>query len=217
MQKLKDTSLAILSFVLYIFLTLEVSLLVYNLNIGNKLINTIVLILGDLFITLSLILIYHKDFKKDVTDFNKRGKNILSKAIKIWLIGLTIMVISNMIINFYINSIASNEAVNRTIINKNFIYAITTIVLFAPICEEIIFRLSISKIIDNNILYYVLSGLLFGYMHVMSSTGLEVLYIIPYTSLGIAFAYIYRNTKNILSTITVHIMHNLLCIILILI
>lgn len=216
MQKLKGISLAIFSLVLYIFLSLEFSALVYNLNLQNKLVNTLLLILGDVFIAFTLILIYLKDFKKDYQDFNKNGKNILKKAIKVWFIGLIIMVTSNLIINSFVNSIASNEAVNRTILDKSFIYAIVTMVLIAPICEEIIFRLSLSKFIDNDYLYYTLSGLLFGYMHIMSATGLEVLYIIPYSSLGVAFAYIYRNTKNIFSTISVHIMHNLLCIILIL-
>ena len=216
MQKLKGISLAIFSLVLYIFLSLEFSALVYNLNLQNKLVNTLLLILGDIFIAFTLILIYLKDFKKDYQDFNKNGKEILKKAIKVWFIGLIIMVTSNLIINSFVNSIASNEAVNRTILDKSFIYAIVTMVLIAPICEEIIFRLSLSKFIDNDYLYYTLSGLLFGYMHIMSATGLEVLYIIPYSSLGVAFAYIYRNTKNIFSTISVHIMHNLLCIILIL-
>ena len=216
MQKLKGISLAIFSLVLYIFLSLEFSALVYNLNLQNKLVNTLLLILGDVFIAFTLILIYLKDFKKDYQNFNKNGKEILKKAIKVWFIGLIIMVTSNLIINSFVNSIASNEAVNRTILDKSFIYAVVTMVLIAPICEEIIFRLSLSKFIDNDYLYYILSGLLFGYMHIMSATGLEVLYIIPYSSLGVAFAYIYRNTKNIFSTISVHIMHNLLCIILIL-
>ena len=117
-------------------------------------------------------------------------------------------------INEITTSIASNEAINRSVLSKNYIYAIVRMGLIGPICEEIIFRLSIGKFIDNKYLYIIVSGLVFGYMHIMGAKGIEYLYIIPYSVLGMSFAALYKKTNNILSTITMHILHNLICVIL---
>lgn len=215
MQTIKNITLFILSFVLYIFLNLEFSLLVINLNLANKYINVLILILGNIFTCLTLILLYLKQFQRDIKNFNKNGKDIIKTAIKVWLIGIVLMMLFNFIIGSFVGTIASNEAANRTIINKNFTYAIISMVITAPICEEILFRLSLGNLIKNNYLFYIASGLIFGYVHVMSTTGLELLYIIPYATLGLCFAYLYRKTDNIFSTISMHMLHNLLCIILI--
>ena len=123
------------------------------------------------------------------------------------------MIFTNAIINIAVGAIADNEAINRTVLSKNYIYAIVSMVLVAPICEEIIFRLAIGKFINNKYIYPIISGLVFGYAHIIGSHGLEYLYIIPYAALGISFACLYKKTNNIFSTISMHILHNLVCVI----
>ena len=55
--------------------------------------------------------------------------------------------------------------------------------------------------------------LLFGGMHLLSASSLkELLFIIPYGSLGFFFAKAYYETDNIYTSIIMHIFHNSLSI-----
>ena len=53
-------------------------------------------------------------------------------------------------------------------------------------------------------------------LHIISyiTSPIDLVYLIPYSALGIAFALLYHKTNNIFSTITMHAMHNLLAVIL---
>ena len=70
-------------------------------------------------------------------------------------------------------------------------------------------------VFKNKYIYVLISGLVFGGMHVISSASSmgDFLYIIPYSALGIAFALLYYDTDNIFTTISMHSLHNLLSII----
>ena len=86
--------------------------------------------------------------------------------------------------------------------------------IYAPLTEEIAFRKSIKDACPNKELYIILSGLIFGGLHVITSLNnpLGFLYLIPYCSLGFVFAYLYQKTDNIFSTITAHSIHNTLAL-----
>ena len=86
-------------------------------------------------------------------------------------------------------------------------------VLLAPFAEEGIFRLGLKKVIKNKYIFMVISGLLFGFMHVFpTDIGLAVAltYSITYVSMGIYLAYIYTETDNIWICIIVHAINNLI-------
>ena len=202
--------------ILYLFMQTLAPIATEIFNIKNKLLINILLITFD-FLTLAvLIFIYKKDFKKSIDDLNKNYKEKLLFSLKIWLFGLLFMMVSNTLIDLIVNGIAENEAINRVIIDKYTFYAIPSIIIIAPICEEIIFRLSLKKAFKNDLLFMFASGFLFGLAHVIGSTGLELLYILPYGALGFAFAYIYAKNKNILCPILMHMLHNFICILIIL-
>jgi membrane protease YdiL (CAAX protease family) len=171
----------------------------------NFWISNIMLLLAPLGVMLILGFLYRKTLFKD---FKKFKKEYLSIGIRYWLIGFIAMLISNLIINAIAGGIAANEAANRAIIGKFPIYAIVEIALLAPITEEITFRLAPRNIFKNSFLYALLAGTVFGYMHVMGATGLELLFIIPYGALGFALAKMVSKTDNIWTSISMHIMHN---------
>lgn len=206
----------ILLIIFYVFLSVFFAEIINVIGIKNKLLLNVISIFTDLFIALILIYLYRKDFKNKFKELNSsNGNKMIKSSIKIWFIGLILMITSNLILNSFIGTIAENESANRLILNNYFIYASIAMIIIAPICEEIIFRLSISKIINNKVLYIIFSGLLFGFFHVIGTTGLQALYVIPYTILGSTFAYIYQKHQNILCTILMHSLHNLICIMLI--
>ena len=76
--------------------------------------------------------------------------------------------------------------------------------------DDLLIQKGLKDIIGYNLVFILASGLLFGSMHVLGSANnvSDLLYIIPYSSLGIAFAYLYYKTKNIFSSIVMHMIHN---------
>ena len=200
----------------YIFISIMFGSIIKSLNIKNEYLLNGVYILSELIITSILVFLYRNDFKGKFKEINsKEGNEKIKSSLKIWLFGLLAMVILNVVLSTIIGDIAENESLNRDTITKLSFYAITTMVILTPICEEIIFRLSPHKMFDNKYVYIVFSGLIFGLAHVLLSTGIQMLYILPYTALGIAFSYIYQKEQNILCSILMHSLHNLICIIII--
>ena len=202
-------------FVFYVLMQNIPALIIKGFSINNSISKSIILLFFEILVTIIFILIYFKDFKEGLNKFKNNEKKFLPEILKLWGYGLIIMIVSNTIINVITGGIANNEAVNREIASKFYIYAFPSMVIFAPICEETIFRLSLRKAVNNKYLFPIISGLLFGFIHVLGTTGLELLYIIPYASLGFVFAYMYQKQDTIISSITAHIIHNLICAILI--
>ena len=121
------------------------------------------------------------------------------------------MITSNLIIMIFTKgNISENEETVRTLIDSYPLYMAFNVMIYAPITEEIVFRKSIKDICPNSNISILLSGLIFGGLHVISSldTPLGFLHLIPYCSLGFLFAYLYKKTDNIFSTITAHSIHN---------
>ena len=134
-------------------------------------------------LTASLIMIiYNKKLSKDFKDMKKNSIKYFNKYIKYWLIGLFIMMVSNLFINLIVtNDIPSNEQVIRETFNISPLYIFFSAVIYAPIVEELIFRQSIKNIFHNKWLFIIISGLLFGSMHVFGDFKniADLLYIIP--------------------------------------
>ena len=60
----------------------------------------------------------------------------------------------------------------------------------------------------------ILSGIIFGLAHITDPSNMtELLFSIPYIVMGIIFALIYSRTNNIFTTITFHLCHNLILLI----
>ena len=219
---------ALISFSLIILMLLwgiipNIILLLLNIDINTLNDTTIYIItlINDILFLTILISIYYKSIKKNLFQYFKYNlKENLKTSISYWLIGLGIMVVSNLFIAIIMNGqLADNEETVRNMIDIAPLYMLFQLAIYAPISEELIFRRSIRDIFDNKWLYALVSGLIFGGLHVISSiTNLtSLLYLIPYCSLGIVFALLYYKTNNIFSSITVHALHNTLALILYLI
>ena len=82
--------------------------------------------------------------------------------------------------------------------------------------EEIIFRKCYKNAFSNKWLFIILSSLVFGSLHVITSMTslMDLLFIIPYGSLGAAFAIMYQKTDTIYTSMLMHMLHNTILIIL---
>lgn len=182
----------------------------------NYLLYNFTQILANFIILVIILLIYRKSIIKDIRNFKKEN---LSIGARYWLMGLGIMLIINYLIVLLGSGIADNEEGNRALLTTMLPYALFSMVIFAPITEEIIFRKSLRKAFNNKYIYALVSGLIFGFLHALSEvidgniTGL--LYTISYGALGFSFALSYYKTNNIFTSIIFHAIHNSMAIIII--
>lgn len=202
--------LLLIYFTSFIFILLNI-----NLNTITEKEYLIYLSLSNLILLIIYLYIYKDTITQDIKNYIKNFSKNFEISFKYWFIGFLIMIISNVIITYILKmTIADNEKIVRNYIDTSPILMIFMTCIYAPICEELTFRKSIKDAIKNKWLYILTSGIIFGLLHIISAinTPLDLLYLIPYSSLGITFAMLYHKTNNIFSTITMHAMHNTLSI-----
>jgi len=174
------------------------------------------LTISNIILIVIYFLIYRKTIVDDFKNYVKDFSNNFTTGIKYWLIGFIIMIVSNSIITFILNKgLAGNEKEVRSYIDSFPLFMMFNTVIYAPFTEELTFRKSIKDAVNYKWIYVLISGLIFGGLHIISyiTNWNDLIYLIPYGSLGIAFALLYHKTDNIFSTITMHAMHNFLAVI----
>ena len=184
-------------------------------NISN--LNYLILtILSDIVLSFIFYLIYRKELKKDFNTFKNNFNKCFDSGLKYWLIGLSIMVIANILIAMFTPlSNSTNEKSVQSLIPTSPALMFIAAGIFAPIIEEITFRKTFQTIFKNKWTFALISFLVFGYIHVMNSNNpLELLYIVPYGSLGLVFALTDYETNTIFTSIMMHMIHNSMLIIL---
>ncbi len=225
-QRKNDILQGTLAFLIYFLLSsIPIGNFFNVLNVDNTLLENvhfifIVNIIHELITLIIILFIMRKTFMKCFNDFRHNTKYYLSNYIKYWFIALGLMYLSNFIIIFINNGIAANEQSVRNLFEANPIGTFILAGLIAPILEESIFRLSLYKIIGtkkyNKYIFIILSGLLFGLMHIIGTnpTLLDWLYIIPYSIPGCVFAYTLVKSDNICVPISLHAIHNIFALVL---
>lgn len=212
MQKeLKDFIKGLSVLLLYLlssFITaLFVSLLHININNFTKMQKIIYNLSNELILVFIIILIYRK---KIINDFKNFKNCHFINYIRYWLIAITLMLISNIIINMITGiDTSTNQEIIVNTLKKAPIYTAVLTIIIAPILEELVFRLSFKKMFKTNIIFIITSGLFFGFMHVSDPKSLiELIYIIPYSIPGFIFAYTLTKSNNIMVPIGLHFIHN---------
>ena len=168
-----------------------------------------------IFVLSILIVIYRSQLITSFKDFKKNFKKHLPKAFEHWIKGFFIMIVSNLILVyiFHLNK-SINESMNIELLKSNLLLHSLLILIVAPFLEEIVFRLSFGKMTNNTKIYSIITGVLFGFVHIISSFSaykyMTLLLLIPYSSMGIALGYAYKDTNNICSSLCMHMLHNLL-------
>ncbi|MDD4035938.1 MAG: CPBP family intramembrane metalloprotease [Bacilli bacterium] len=212
MKKFTRGIMIFLAYFIYsILLTLPLELLNIDIKSLSVVVKTLYLVLADIIFIIILIKTYSKDLREAYYDFKDNYKDYIDDMFKYWILGLLTMVITNFAIVYLTPSeMASNEEAVRNLITKAPIYMVFSTVLFAPLSEEIIFRRAFRDLFESKWLYVLMSGMVFGALHAVTefSNFYEILFIIPYSALGIAFALLYVKNNNILTPIIMHTLHN---------
>ncbi len=190
-----------------------IPILLFHIKEENvtPLINNYLTAFSDVCIAIIFILMYYDDLKKGFLQCKKNFQAFFDQCFKIWFLGFLGMVISNLLIQiFFPSAVAGNENAVQNMIDVTPLLMLLTAGIIAPIVEELTFRKAIRNIFPNPKLFIPISGLLFGFLHVIFAyqSLFDFLYVIPYASLGIAFSYMYFKTDNILSSMMMHFLHN---------
>lgn len=170
-------------------------------------------------IIIFIFVVYFKSLKEQFIIFIKNIKVYLPFVIKRYFIMLGVMLVVAVPIVLINNG---NTSTNQQMLNSMFkklpILMLLLSTLYAPFAEESIFRLSLSKLLKNKTLFIIISGFLFGALHVIDKfTSFEdFLYIFQYAALGICLAKAYADTNNIFVSISMHFIQNFLAAILVL-
>ena len=214
-ERFKSIGIGLGVFGLYYFLPYlqSIPFNIYGINPNDLPIEVKIIYLISFYILLAalIVLIYNKKVSKDFEDMKKNSIKYFNKYIKYWLIGIGVMMISNLIIKLFIDpNLPNNEQTIRDIFGISPIYIFFSAVIYAPIVEELVFRYSFKKIFSNKWIFIILSGLIFGGMHVFNNFEnlTDLLYIIPYSAPGIVFAYMLEKSDNLFVPISFHFIHN---------
>lgn len=199
-------------FLLYIFSPLIIKLLPISIESLKKPNNELLFNIGyELFMLIIVFFILKDTIINDFKIFIKYLSKFIKGYIKFWFIALGLMMVSNVIILMFTKDIAQNEQSVRELIKINPILSILLASILAPLLEEFVFRLSLYKILSKRKwLFIILSGLIFGSMHVLPTAKIwtDYLFLIPYSIPGCVFAYTLYKSKNIFVPISLHFIHN---------
>lgn len=194
-----------------------IPVMLFNLNVEKLSDSTQVLLSGFSSLVLAIVLffIFRKDIISEFKKFKNKFWDNFDIGVKHYFIGLVLMIGSNILINNLFGGDGANneDAVQSMITTLPWMMLITAGFL-APWSEELIFRKNIRNIFKNKWFYATISGLLFGFAHVVGQTNnfVDWLFIIPYGSLGFFFATSYYDTDTIFTPIMFHMLHNVVLI-----
>jgi membrane protease YdiL (CAAX protease family) len=208
---MKEKLIAVYTIILFVLSLFTGSIIVNELEMFGIILNyrqiiMIALIVDIIFLNLIIMINYEK-INKAFKDWTIYLRLALKKYFKHYLIAIFMMMISNVIIMFFTKTMGSvNEEVLGTMFNISPIYLVFAASVKAPILEELTFRQSFKTLIEDKRIGIVLSGVIFGLLHVIS--GPDLIYIIPYSIMGIFLAYTMYDTDNVSVPIMFHFLHN---------
>lgn len=188
--------------------------IVFNSFVENNLI--LANVLFYLVLLFYFMFLSRHEIKDNWIDFRKNFKKYLPIILKWVFIGFILMIASNYIIQLFIDTLPTNEISNRKFIESSPILSILYLLLIAPLSEEYVFRFSF-KSIKHYYIYTIFTSLLFSSLHLLSITSFyELWYFIPYFIFSFGFSNIFFKTQNYFASSFGHIIHNTLCVIIIL-
>lgn len=196
----------------YLLLAYGLQVFLFHDKVDN---NLILANLSNLFINLFILVIFIFIFRKtlipDFYEFKKNSKKLIKKYFIYWVIGFALSTISLNIINNFVGE-PTTQTLNETYVLTLPFYSIINMIIIAPIFEELLTKVYFKKAFKNKYVYIILSGILFGSLHLMTP-GSNLLHAIPYALLGGTFSLMYYKSNNIWTNIFYHGLHNALAII----
>jgi uncharacterized protein len=214
MTKIKQIGKGLLVLIIYFILSelIVLPLILLRIDYQNlhEYIKTIYIIAYQLLILGLIIAVYRKELVVSLEDLKKNHKQYFDQYLKYWFLAFGLMAVANIIISFFVEGKPSNQEAIVKIFESSPMYVFFTAVIIAPLLEELVFRFSLRNIFGKNWVFIIISGLLFGFIHIMGATNFmeELVFLIPYSIPGFVFAYVLVKSDNIFVPIGLHFIHN---------
>ena len=184
---------------------------------GSKIITEFWMLIVFYVVILSLMIgVFYKQLIHDFKIFKSYFKEYFVLILKTWGKALVLIMITTIIIQIITHTTqANNQIALQNSFNSNPVFIAILAMFYAPIAEELMFRGVFRKFIKNKKLFVIVSGVVFGLMHVIddSKTLAEFSYVVVYSILGMYLAGIYAKTNNLCTNIFMHFMQNTLSVI----
>lgn len=183
------------------------------LNIKNSIIT---MFAGDVFFLFMVIILYWKEMKESLINLDKSKKKFIFKILKGVVILFVVNLVAGMVSELIapISSADDNTKSIYSLSELSFTYTLFKTLFFGVIAEELLFKQSIRSIIPNNVLFIVISSLLYAVMNVIYG-DLNSPYLLTdalsYFAVSATLAIIYvRNNDNIVLVMFVKLFYNLI-------
>lgn len=160
----------------------------------------LIAIILETILAIVFIIKYRNKLKEDIKKFKPKD------FLKIFLIGIAVVGVFEIIEEILeaLGATFGNQESLEELFGKAKILMLANVILVAPIVEEFLFRYSLSTIIKNDKIFLIVSSILFGVMHGLDTST------IAYVLAGLALGTIYlKYKKNLVPSIIVHFMNNL--------
>lgn len=200
-------------YLLYFLYTYFASTIISLLPMINE--QVIMAVLDVLFILIA-IFCYREELKEDLNLLKTKYKK--GQIIKIVLLGVVTMIALNVFTAFLAQVFHSdvlmddNTASIQVLANQSMIYTIFKMMIFGVVAEEILFRESLNKVLTNNILFVIISTIIYTGMHfVFVGAPTNIFQVLPYVFLAILLGTIYvKNDRNIILVMLIKFTYNLI-------
>lgn len=167
-----------------------------------------VVVIFELLLVVFCVLIYYKDLKRDIIAFKNNFKVYFKYALKTWGLMLLTVIICALFLSMFGKI---DESTNQQLLKKlPLLYVIPSAVIMAPIVEETIFRGVLRKVIRNDLIFIIISGIAFGSLHVLKEPSIlaAIKASVTYIVMGMFMARCYVKTNNITINMLIHLMQN---------
>ncbi len=208
-------------FLLYFIYTYFAGMVMNSMGIKDT---TIGMFIADIIFLIIIVWVYARNIKEDFKRLKKDYKP--GKIIKMVVFWVIIMFVINILMGAITDVIAPNLATdeNTTAISNlatiSIVYTIFKTMIFTSIAEELLFRESLSEVIDNNTMFVIISALIYTVMNFIftdTTSGNIIIYMLMYLVPGLVFSYVYtKHDRNILLIMLIKFCYNIIPLLLLL-
>lgn len=196
-------------YIIWMLIALPVALIakLIGFNLDNNLTYAILEFIVSMIIFILVIYSYRKDIWKDMKKLSN-DKNIFSRALVLtigaFLVELLAATLVSVLFNLFgldISGSNNNKLAQELLLSAPVLMGIGAVIL-GPIYEELIMRLGLKKCFKNKKVFFAVSGIIFGIMHVVDN--LVIILSLPIIAI-IVDKLLESNNKNkkLLSTASV--------------
>lgn len=181
-------------------------------NIDSQL---VMMVLDSLFL-IAIVFVFKKTLKKDITILKK--EYTVGKIFKVVLFGFISIILINMLIAGITGILLEEATVDQNtqsiqnLASLSMLYTVFKTMIFSVVAEELLFRESLNEVIDNNVMFVLISAIIYTAMNfVFTTSTFSISQILAYFLPALLFGVIYiKNKRNIILVMMTKFAYNLI-------